>query len=131
MADITFKGQVLTGLGEGTTFVSEAWAKEAFAALVHIDPWPGTFNLKLTENAALAAWDTVKSGPGIPMTPPDPAWCAARLFPAVVGDNQIGTIVLPEIASYPADKVEIISPVHLREALGVEDGDVVEVTVFT
>jgi CTP-dependent riboflavin kinase len=45
--------------------------------------------------------------------------------------KQVGTIVLPTVADYPSDKVEIIAPVNLRDSLELKDGDLVEVTVFT
>jgi riboflavin kinase len=38
-------------------------------------------------------------------------------------------IIVPEIASYPSDMLEIIAPVNLREKLSLKDGDTLEVKV--
>jgi riboflavin kinase len=34
-----------------------------------------------------------------------------------------GAVLLPEVANYPKDKIEIVAPVRLKEALNVGDGD--------
>jgi CTP-dependent riboflavin kinase len=31
--------------------------------------------------------------------------------------------LLPNVAGYPKDKIEIVAPVRLKSALGVKDGD--------
>ena len=77
------------------------------------------------------AWETVQASVPMEMAAHDESQCAAKLYPAVVGLKQVGTIVLPTVADYPSDKVEIIAPVNLRDSLELKDGDLVEVTVFT
>ena len=39
-------------------------------------------------------------------------------------------VVRPERSRYPADLVEVIAPVQLRRALGLKDGDSVEMTLL-
>jgi Transcriptional regulator of a riboflavin/FAD biosynthetic operon len=34
-----------------------------------------------------------------------------------------GAVLLPDVKDYPKDKIEIIAPMRLKEAFGVEDGD--------
>jgi riboflavin kinase len=131
MADITFSGILVVGKGEAASFVAEPWAKNAFKELVYFDPWPGTLNLQLTEAKDIVAWETVQASVPMEMAAHDESQCAAKLYPAVVGLKQVGTIVLPTVADYPSDKVEIIAPVNLRDSLELKDGDLVEVTVFT
>jgi len=38
-------------------------------------------------------------------------------------------IVIPEVAGYPEDVLEIVAPANLRETLQLEDGDEITVTV--
>ncbi len=96
--------------------------------LVGIAPFPGTLNLTVDDPASRATWDTIRKRPGIRMAAPDPAWCDGRLYPVAIG-HIAGAIVLPEVAGYAPDQVEIIAAVGLRAALGLADGDRVEVTL--
>jgi riboflavin kinase, archaea type len=32
-------------------------------------------------------------------------------------------VLLPEVTDYPKDKIEIVAPLRLKDALGVRDGD--------
>ncbi len=122
-----FTGRVATGKGEAVGFTTAPWAREGFLRLVGIDPYPGTLNLAVADAPARAAWAALRALPGIRMPAPDPAWCDARLYPVLVGGSVAGAVVLPEVASYPDDQVEIVAAVRLRDALGVSDGDAVRV----
>ena len=129
MAAFEFSGELVSGKGEGAFFTRADWARTAFQDLVGIDPWPGTLNLRVTDRDCLAVWNGVKSNPGFLLPAPDPAWCAARCYSALVAGGEKGAIVVPEIADYPPDQVEIIAAVNLRQALVITDGDVVSVAV--
>jgi CTP-dependent riboflavin kinase len=127
-AQISFTGVVATGQGKAVGFTSTAWARESFLELVGIDPFPGTLNLIVTDEAAQAAWAQLRATGGRLMPPPDPAWCAGRLFPVLLAGSLQGAIVMPEVAVYADDQVEIIAAVNLRATLGLNDGDPVMVT---
>ncbi len=129
MAAFEFSGELVSGKGEGAFFTRADWARTAFQVLVGIDPWPGTLNLRVSDKDCLAVWTEIKSKPGLLMPAPDPAWCAARCYSTLVAGRVKGAIVVPEIADYPADQVEIIAAVNLRQALAISDGDVVSVAV--
>jgi CTP-dependent riboflavin kinase len=55
--------------------------------------------------------------------------CSARLYrvrihrPEDSGAKFMGAVLLPDVKDYPKDKIEIIAPIRLKEALGVKDGD--------
>ena len=34
-----------------------------------------------------------------------------------------GAVLLPEVANYPKDKIEVVAPVRLKDHFGVGDGD--------
>ena len=130
MAPIVFAGEVVSGKGEGKFFTRAAWARAAFQELVAIDPWPGTFNLRVSDQASRAAWAELNEASGLLLRAPDPAWCDGRCYPALlVRGNIRAAIIVPEIAGYAPDQVEIVAAVSIREALGVGDGDRIEVEV--
>jgi CTP-dependent riboflavin kinase len=120
------RGRVARGEGEGAAFTQLAWARAAFVRLLGIDPFPGTLNLA-PEDAA--AWAALRARPGIAIPPPDATFCAARAWKVRVAGRIDAAIVVPEVAGYPDDKIEIIAAVSLRDALGLVDGDVVAVEV--
>jgi riboflavin kinase len=130
MASIVFTGEVVSGKGEGKFFTRAEWARAAFQELVAIDPWPGTFNLRVSDQASRAAWAELNETSGLPLRAPDPAWCDGRCYPALLVQGDIrAAIVVPEVADYAPDQVEIVAAVSIRESLGVGDGDRIEVEV--
>jgi len=56
------------------------------------------------------------------------AYCVGRCFKACIGGLD-AAVVVPEVADYPADKLELIAPVHVGRALGLQPGDRVTVVI--
>ena len=129
MAKYDFSGELVSGKGEGAFFTRTDWARSAFQELVGIDPWPGTLNLRINDAGSLAIWAEVKAAAGVILRAPDPSWCDGRCYSALVGAQERAAIVVPGVSDYPADQVEIIAAVNLRQALVIKDGDMVKVAV--
>ncbi len=125
----TITGVLATGLGEAAGFTSLDWAREAFRDRLGIDVFPGTVNVMVTSDQERAAWRLVKSWKGIVLPPPRPDWCNSRCYHARIDDRIDAAIVLPEIASYPEDQIELIAAVGVRAALGLNDGDLVVIEI--
>ena len=124
---IVFSGRVAAGKGVAVGFTASPWARQAFIDLAGIDPFPGTLNLVVAAGPQREAWARLKAAGGIRMAAPDPAWCDAFLFPVHLNESLPGAIVLPAVAGYDPAQVEIIAAVGLRAALGLADGDAVQV----
>jgi CTP-dependent riboflavin kinase len=126
-------GTLRRGLGEATGFTALDWVRRAFRDRLGIDPHPGTVNLALESAAARAAWAAVKRRPPVVVRPPDPAFCDAHCYRARIlgpaGAAIAAAIVIPQVAGYPPDQVELIASVGVRDALGLSDGDPVTVAV--
>jgi riboflavin kinase len=60
--------------------------------------------------------------PGIAIDPPA-GFCAAKCFAVVIDGCVEGAAILPEVDAYPEDKLEIVAPVAVRQALHLRDGD--------
>jgi CTP-dependent riboflavin kinase len=129
--EITFTGLVATGQGLAVSFTTAEWARRLFRDLVDIDPYPGTLNLVIDRPADLAAWTALKARHGLAMPAPDANSCDGRLYRVALSagahHQARAAIVLPEVAGYAADQVEIIAPVRLRDALALNDGQRVTV----
>lgn len=131
MARHSLSGKLVPGLGEGAGFTRKDWARRQFVDLLGIDPYPGTLNLVVEDEADLKTWRAIRERAGLTVVPPDPGWCNGTCYPAMVAGTIKGAIVVPEVADYPADKIEIIAATGLREALGLGDGDTVTLEVET
>jgi CTP-dependent riboflavin kinase len=119
-------GVVCSGLGEGARFTALDWVSEEFRRRLGFVAWPGTLNLRMT-GAEWERWRTaLHQHGGIGITPA-PGYCAARCFEVRLNAQVRAAAIFPEVAAYPADKLELVAPVALRPALGLSDGDRVRV----
>jgi riboflavin kinase len=137
-----FAGRVASGLGEGRYFSSLDWLQRQLRDGFGFVPVPGTFNVRIDDADALRLRQLQQS-PGLAIVPPDAGFCAAKCYRARVGaispqQAQLphsqggpfaGALVIPLVPNYRRDVLEILAPVHLRQALGVADDDSVEVLV--
>ena len=122
------RGEVVSGAGVAAGFTEVPWVREQTRERLGFVPYPGTLNLRLSSAEALAAWKRLKAGPGVPLEP-QPGFCAGRCYPVLVEGWLRAAVVVPEVEGYPADSLELLAPVRLRDALGVEDGSLVTVVV--
>jgi CTP-dependent riboflavin kinase len=133
MIKTTIRGELATGVGEATGFTQLDWARKAFIDRFGIDPYPGTVNLIVTIPVDRAAWARVREGEAIVIRPPRTDWCNARCFAARIhcagGEPITAAIVLPDIESYADEQIELIAPVCIRDALKVDDGDLITIHV--
>ncbi|MCS7107136.1 MAG: CTP-dependent riboflavin kinase [Acidilobaceae archaeon] len=118
-----FVGRVFSGLGEGGFYVS-IYSK-LFRELLGISPYPGTLNLKLEEPEEFSRCLQLFK----PLRVPPPEIPGARLGGVLVYGVELvrapdlqAFLVRPEITVYRNDVAELLSPEHLRSALGLEDG---------
>ena len=123
-------GKIVTGLGKGAQFTQLDWARKAFEKNLGIDPFPGTLNALITDEISKEKWSFISHLPGILLQPHRPEWCDARCFLSTIEDRIDAAIILPEVKSYPADQIELISALPIRETLGLGDGQVISIKVF-
>lgn len=129
MDTITITGRLASGVGQATGFTGLDWVRAAFRLHFGFDPEPGTVNLRIDDAAARAAWSTVKAAPAIILHPPRTDWCDARLWRARIAGRIQAGVVLPDVASYPQEQVELVAPVRVRDALRLADGDALTIAV--
>ena len=131
MSAETLIGRLATGIGQGEHFTRLDWARAQFKDRLGIDPYPGTVNVIVDDPDSMPVWVRVKRAPGIRIENPGdgPHDCDARCYPVTVAGRIDGAIVVPEIDGYPPAQVEIIADIGVREALGIEDGDPVEIVL--
>ncbi|MHC5109693.1 MAG: DUF120 domain-containing protein [Planctomycetota bacterium] len=117
-------GRLATGRGLGKHYTQLDWARRQFVDKLGIDPFPGTVNLIVNDPASMTVWDGLKEEPGVRIKNPNPGPhdCCARCFRVSVEGSMDAAIVLPEVAGYPSNQVEIIAAIGIRDAMDVSDG---------
>jgi riboflavin kinase len=126
---LTIGGAVASGLGEGAFYMRQKGYKDQFRKKLWFEPYEGTLNLKLT-GADLAKLRILQESPGIEISGFEAAgrtFGGAKCFLATAG--RVDCAVIMPIRTHHTDVLEVISKHYLRNALGLKDGDVLELTV--
>ena len=124
MKTIPLKGTVFSGKREGSKFIELLWVKKQITGKLGFTPYAGTLNIRLAQEDRPKLKKALKKAKPIKIVPAD-GYYPGRCFKAILMDNLECFIVVPEVADYPEDIVEIIAPANLREKLRLEDGDAV------
>jgi CTP-dependent riboflavin kinase len=122
-------GKIVSGIKQGAFFTQLEWVREQCLKKMGFTPWPGTLNLEIPMDS-IDVLEGLKPEEGIELVPPDSQYCSGRVVPVSV-EGIAGAIVLPaeDVRVHGKNIIEIISPKRLKEVLGVEDGDVVTLTI--
>ncbi len=131
--ELSFRGTVFTGLGEGGYYISLRGYSKAFSKALGFVPFPGTFNLRLANEAMIEQrrrLDLLK-GVEVPgFSDGKRAYGPVKCFAAKVGGRYQGAVLAIERTHYDSSVLEVIAPVNLRRALGLKDGDECSVTAY-
>lgn len=128
--EILVTGVVFSDLGRAGAFLGIDWVRDAVRERVGFDPYPGTLNVR-ARGADVNRWQQVRRhGVNVLLPSPDPGFCNALLFTGSLqgwesrpGSRERIAVVVPEVKEYPADKLEIIAAVSLKQTRSVRDGD--------
>ncbi len=121
-------GALFSGLGDGAKFVKLDWVESQIEEKLGFRPFYGTINLRL-DKASIEIVRELKDNEGVKIVPPDPKFCIAKTFRAKIMGKVDGAIILPEATIHDEDTLELLAPINLREALNLEDGQLVEVEI--
>jgi riboflavin kinase len=123
---VKLSGRVFSGQGEGEKFLELPWVKCQIKAKLGFIPYHGTLNIRLSEESAERRKLLEKSA-SIRVSPAE-GYCSGKIFKALVGVLECA-VVIPEVAGYPPDVLELVAPVNLREKFKLADGDKITVAV--
>lgn len=126
LKSLIIKGEVFSGSGEGANYIKLPWVKEQITTELGFTPYSGTLNIKLAEKD-IDVKNLLKRVKSVEILPKK-GFCRGKCFKVFFRDMKCA-IVLPEIAGYPENVVEIVAPVNLREKFGLKDGEIVEVKI--
>jgi CTP-dependent riboflavin kinase len=124
-------GVVFSDLGIASSFMSLDWVQRALRQSLGFEPFPATLNIRPKAAEDAETWRRIQSqSAGVPLTSSQGGFCSARLYPVQIFGATGATaktieaaVLVPEVKDYPADKIEIVASVRLKDHLGVRDGD--------
>jgi riboflavin kinase, archaea type len=124
-------GLIFSDLGQASSFMALEWVQRALQECLGYRPFPATLNLRPSLPGDGAAWALAqKRLKGIPLPSASDGFCSAQLFPVDIirpitpGKEPIrGAVLVPAVADYPKDKIEVVAPMPVKEKLAVTDGD--------
>lgn len=121
------RGVIQSGKGAGAWFTQLDWVLAQCRDLLGFQPFPGTLNVKVLDEDLPGLTGMLQRRAG-ELVPPDPAFCSAGVVKVTV-NGLAGAVVLPaeEVRVHGADVIEILSGHHLKQELGLTDGDQVEI----
>jgi riboflavin kinase len=123
---VTFEGKVVSGEGNGKKYIQLPWVRYQFERKLGYVPFFGTLNIKLNKKSA---WNKIELEPSKAYSIfPVEGYCVGLFFPANICGLECA-ILLPQVEGYSKYLLEVIAPLCLREALNLQDGDAVSVTV--
>jgi CTP-dependent riboflavin kinase len=125
------RGVIFSDLGKASSFMALDWVQEALKQSLGFIPFPATLNVRPEGEDDARVWAAIQTEwSGIALPPINGQFCSARLYRIEVkglsnwGEGKSsGAVLLPNVAGYPKDKIEIVAPVRLKSTLGVGDGD--------
>lgn len=122
---LVVKGKVFSSNKRGKQFVNLSWVKRQINEKMGFNPYLGTLNLRLTNETDI---NKLRKMNGTTIVP-EKGYCEGKCFKALVTGKVEGAVVLPDVPEYPADVLEVLAPINLRENLGLKDGAEIEVII--
>ncbi len=130
--ELTITGKVFTGLREGAYYVSLPGYARPFKESLGFVPFPGTLNLRLAPPQAEQR-TKLKLLKGVTVSGFEDrrrTYGPVKCFRAKVRGRLQGAVLAIERTHYDDSVLEVISPLNLRKALKLSDGDELSVTVL-
>ena len=125
----SISGKIVSGVKQGAFFTQLDWFQEQCLEKLGFKAYAGTLNLEIaTEDVPKV--EALEKESEIEFIPPDSTFCSGKAYPVMV-ENLRAAIVLPaeEVRVHGKNIIEIISDLKLKDALGVDDGNFVSLTI--
>lgn len=120
---MNINGEVITGLGKASYFLSQEFYTNEFEKNLGFIPYPGTLNVVVSDEY-LDEINEIKNNCEN-LIKPDEGFGAVRYIEAKLNDIIDGAIVFPAKTTHEENYLEFIAECKLRDKLSLEDGDTV------
>ena len=123
------KGRVVSGAKKAAFFTQLDWVLEQCSEKLRFKPFPGTLNIEILPES-LSDAESIQEEKRIELVPPDPKFCNAQVYPVSI-EGIDAAIIIPEEKDriHGRNTIEVIAPMSLKNALNIDDGDTVTLTI--
>jgi riboflavin kinase len=133
-ASVTLEGTVFTGIGEGAYYITKDGYRKQFIERLGYDPYPGTLNMKLTNDYDMKARAELEAYPAIEIQAfknENRTYGPVKCYPALINNRAKGAILFALRTHYDSSVIEIIAPNFLRQQLKLRDSQKIKIEAFT
>ena len=126
---LVIKGRVVSGAKKAAFFTQLDWVLQQCSEKLGFKPFPGTLNIEILPES-LPEVESIQQEKGIELIPPDPTFCIAQVLPVAI-EGIDAAVIIPEekVRMHSKNIIEAIAPVNLKDALNVDDGDIITLTI--
>ncbi len=130
--EVRFEGVVVSGVGDGAYYMSLAGYKKQFVEKLGFEPYPGTLNIKLTDQVYVNSKRELERYPGIfieGFSDGKRTYGWVKCYPAKINNKVEGALLILERTHHDDSIIEVISPVRIKDIAKIDYGDRLTVTV--
>lgn len=120
-------GKIVKGVGESASFLSIPWVNRQMGEKLRFQPYEGTLNIVVDDPEVQRSLKTLG---GDRLCSEAEGFCDALIFRGIIANKFECGIVLPLVPNYDDCLLEIIAPVHLKDSLGLNNGDEVTLELY-
>ena len=120
-------GKIVKGVGESASFLSIPWVNRQMGEKLRFQPYEGTLNIVVDDPEIQRSLKTLG---GDRLCSEAEGFCDALIFRGIIANKFECGIVLPLVPNYDDCLLEIIAPVHLKDFLGLNNGDEVTLELY-
>ncbi len=131
---VTLEGTLFTGLGEGAYYLAKDGYRKQFIEKLGFDPYPGTLNIRLTNDYDVKARMELEDYPAIELhgfENESRTFGGVKCYPAIINNKVKGAVLTAMRTHYDFSVLEIIAPMFIRGSLKLKDGHKVKVEILT
>lgn len=129
---LEFQGTAISGMGEGAYYMSKEGYRKQFVQKLGFEPYPGTLNIKLSEQVYVNAKRELDRYPSVfidGFEDGQRTYGWVKCYPASINGKVDGAVLILERTHHDDSVIEFIAPVRIKESASINDGDQVNVLV--
>jgi riboflavin kinase, archaea type len=134
-ATMDFRGNVISGMGEGAYYMSLEGYRRQFREKLGYEPYPGTLNVRLTDQIYMNGRLELGKHPSIfinGFSDGTRTYGWVKCYCAIINDGAIdnAAVLVLERTHYDDSMLEVIAPISIKQAAGIKNGDIIKVQVL-
>jgi len=120
-------GKIVRGVGESAHFMAIPWVAKQMEEKLGFLPYQGTLNIivdspEIQQSLKIHGGDRLRSEAE--------GFCDALIFRGMIAATYECGVVLPLVPNYDECLLEILAAVHLKDSLGLKDGDDITLELY-